>query len=238
VTRVVIVTGATGTIGTSICRCLMDDGWCVVAADVVAPDDPSDHPHFVQADVTSEASVAALFEAATALGTVLGLVINHGVLRRASAGIYDEALVQDSIEVNLKGTLRLLTLASRHVADGGAIVQISTVSVSTGAIQGSYIYQATKAGIEQLTRFFAVALGPKAIRVNTVAPGFMEQPMRGEGSKVRTAPGNAPESRRSNALGRSVKATEVANAVAFLCSPSASGITGVVLPVDCGFRIA
>ncbi len=233
--RVAVVTGATGSIGTAITRQLGADGWTVISGDIAPPEYAIDHPHYVPLDVTSDDSVRELFQQATRLGELGALVCNQGILKRATAGSYDGELVQQTLDVNLKGTLRLLNAATDHLADNGAVVQISSVTASTGAIQGSYVYQATKAGIEQLTRFFAVALGPRGIRVNCVAPGMMAQAMRGDGLSVRTAQGNSAPGRRSNPLGRPVEANEVAEAVTFLCSSRASGISGVVLPVDCGF---
>lgn len=233
--RVAIVAGATGSIGSATARQLTADGWIVVSGDLAGPVEASDHPHYFPLDVTSEESIDAIFEHARTLGEIGALVCNQGILKRAIAGAYDETVVQQTIEVNLKGTLRLLNRSAEVLIPGAAVILISSVTASTGAIQGSYAYQATKAALEQITRFFAVAWGPQSIRVNCVAPGLMADAMRGDGLSVRTALDNAAAGRRTSPLGRPVLASEVADAIAFLCSDRASAISGVSLPVDCGF---
>ncbi|MCO5066700.1 MAG: SDR family oxidoreductase [Rhizobiaceae bacterium] len=234
-TGLAIVTGATGSIGEATVARLMVDGWTVLSADVSPPKDAAKHPNFVQLDVTSAHSVTKLFEAVAPLGEVQALVINHGILEPTSAATYDEDVVQKTLEVNLKGSLRVLQAVAPHMRSPASIVLTSSVTASIGGIQGSYIYQATKAGLEQITRHFAVALGLRGIRVNAVAPGMMADPMRGSGAKVRAATHTAGVTRsRDNPLGRPVIAAEVANVIAFLCSDEASAVDGIVLRVDCG----
>lgn len=232
--RVAIVTGGTGYIGSATVRALARDGWNVLAADLVAPSAEIGYTHFVELDVRSPESVQATTEQARSLGEIGALVINHGVLEPTSPSKYDEETVQRILEVNLKGALRLLHAITPHVGPDGAIVNISSVTASIGGIQGSYIYQAAKAAIEQVTRHFAVALGERGIRVNCVAPGFMDHPMRGAGEGVRAATSSGNRG-RENPLGRAPAAEEVADVIAFLCSPRASAVNGVVLAVDCGF---
>jgi 3-oxoacyl-[acyl-carrier protein] reductase len=232
--RVAVVTGGTGTIGRHTAAALIGDGWVVLAADLVPPVGDADQAEFVELDVTSSSSIEATTQRARSSGEVGALVVNHAIMEPTSPDAYDDALVQRVLEVNLKGALRVVHAIAPLMGAGGAIVLVSSVTASIGGIQGSYIYQASKAGLEQLTRHFAVALGERGIRVNCVAPGFMEHPPRGGGATVRASTSTGKRS-RENPLGRRPTATEVAGVIAFLCSERASAVNGVVLPVDCGF---
>jgi 3-oxoacyl-[acyl-carrier protein] reductase len=101
-----------------------------------------------------------------------------------------------------------------------------------GRTSSAFVYQATKAGVESITRSFAVGLASREIRVNCVAPGYLSEPMRGEGQVLRARQGGNEALKSFTPFGRLVTPNEVAEVVAFLCSSRASGISGVVLPVD------
>jgi 3-oxoacyl-[acyl-carrier protein] reductase len=111
---------------------------------------------------------------------------------------------------------------------GGCIVNISSVNAVRGHA-GVAVYSAAKAGLDGLTRSLARELGPRNIRVNSVAPGYFESEM---------VKGMTDEQKqrivRRTPLGRLARAEDVANAVYFLASPQASFITGQVLIVDGG----
>ena len=138
------------------------------------------------------------------------------------------------IAVNLEGVANVLQVASTHVADDGAVVSISSIVANLGRAKGAFVYASTKAGLEALTRCFAVALGPKGIRVNAVAPGFLSEPMGGEGSNLRSHQGGDDPLIASTPIGRLVTPAQVAEVIGFLCSSAATGITGTVIPVDNG----
>jgi 3-oxoacyl-[acyl-carrier protein] reductase len=119
------------------------------------------------------------------------------------------------------------------VTHRGCVVNIASLSADR-AVAGIVPYGATKAALTQLSRGLAVELGPQGVRVNTVAPGYIETPMTSEVL-------NQPEF-RSRALSRIplqrfADGDDVADAVVFLCTPAARYITGVVLPVDGGYSI-
>ncbi len=130
----------------------------------------------------------------------------------------------------------LCDLAGTRLADGGSIVLLSSLSAFMGRVRSGYAYQASKAGVEALARVFAVAYGPRRIRVNCIAPGFMSAPMKGPGAQLRQRQGGNEVVVQPIPLGRLIEAEEVASATAFLCSKDAAAITGIVMPIDGGQR--
>jgi NAD(P)-dependent dehydrogenase (short-subunit alcohol dehydrogenase family) len=138
------------------------------------------------------------------------------------------------LAVNVKGTFLACQAAARRMvaaATGGAIVNVSSQMGHVGAPRRS-VYCATKHAVEGLTKALAVELAPHGIRVNAVAPTFVETPM--------TAPFLADEAFRADVLeriplGRIGTVGDVAGAVVFLASPAASLITGASLLVDGGW---
>lgn len=232
--NVAIVTGGAGSIGWAACRRLTADGWTVVAADTAPPVETLAGCTFVELDVRSPASVAALFDAAAARGTIVALVTAHGILRETKVGTFDEDAVDAVFDINLTGVARLCNLAALCIADGGAMVLISSVTAQMGRSHGAFAYQATKGGVESLTRALAVALGPREVRVNCVAPGYISVPMRGDGAEVRARAGGDEPLLAMTPFKRLITPDEVADVIAYLCSRKSSGVSGVVIPVDGG----
>jgi 3-oxoacyl-[acyl-carrier protein] reductase len=135
-----------------------------------------------------------------------------------------------AVDVNLTACLVLTQAASRAMLRQGAgcIVNVSSVNAIRGHA-GVAVYSATKAALDGLTRSLARELGPRNIRVNSVAPGYFESDM------VRDMPAAEKERiARRTPLGRLARIEEVGNAVFFLASEQASFITGQTLVVDGG----
>ena len=240
--QVAVVTGGASGIGEACARLLAQGGATVVIADRnlegaqrLARELGG---HAVELDVgDDDPARAALTRIDEEIGPVAVLVNSAGVLQRTlppeRLGMKEWDFVA---RVDLRGTyLCCAVLGSRMAGRGaGAIVNIASVAgMRSGPLHS---YGPAKAGVISLGECLAAEWGPRGVRVNTVSPGFTLTPALERGFATRTLQSQALTA--SSALGRLVRAEEIAQAVVFLASPRASGVTGVNLPVDCGYLVA
>lgn len=220
-TEIALITGAAGGIGAALAAGFRAAGYEVVATDR-APGDG-----VVPLDVTDTAAVNAF---ATRFESLAVLVNAAGVLRLREE--YDPAVFASVIDVNLTGALRMsVACRAALVAGRGAIVNIASMHALFGAPL-SPGYAASKAGIAQLTKSLAVAWAKDGVRVNAMAPGWIETPM--------TVPARSDENRNRaildrTPLGRWGRPEDIVGPALFLASDAARFVTGVVLPVDGGY---
>lgn len=171
-------------------------------------------------------------EAVEAHGSLWGVVNNAGVAEEAAFLDIDDESWQRVVNVNLNAPFYVTQRAARAMGSRGSVVNIASID-AWGADGPFASYVASKAGIIGLTKASASELGPRGIRVNSVSPGWALTDMVMESVEPEVL-----ERMKSNftraPLGRMVEPVEVALAVVFLLSESASGITGIDLPVDGG----
>ena len=188
----------------------------------------------VMADVGDEEAVNGMVERVESeLGRLDILVNNAGITRDNVVMRIDAADWDAVLRTHLRGSFLTCKAVSRRMLRRreGCIVNISSV-VGRRGNAGQANYSAAKAGIIGLTKSLAKELGGRAIRVNAVAPGYIDTPM------TQALPDDAKKAILDNTpLGAIGAPCDVADAVLFLASPLARYITGCVLPVDGGLGI-
>ena len=182
------------------------------------------------ADVRNPAELAKLVELATTqFGGLDFLVNNAGILRDKSFRKMSQGDWQDVIDTNLTGVFNACQAAAEKLRDGGAIVNVASLSAALGFF-GQANYASAKAGVVTLTKVLSKELARRNIRVNAVAPGVinteMGQSIPEENRKVMLT--NIP-------LGRFGEPEEIANVVLFLCSDLASYVTGQTIHINGGW---
>jgi 3-oxoacyl-[acyl-carrier protein] reductase len=185
-------------------------------------------------DVTDRAAFTALVDAAIArFGQIDTLVNNAGITRDARLVKMTDAQFDAVIDVNLRAVFRCTQIVAEHMIERGRGVILSASSVV--ALYGNFgqtNYAATKAGIVAMTKTWARELGPKGVRVNAVAPGFIQTPM------LATIPDKVMDQMAERVpLRRLGQAEEIASVYAFLASSEASYISGAVIEVDGGMTL-
>lgn len=241
--KVVVVTAAAGAgIGAAVVRRVLEEGAKgVVLGDTherrlaeahaeLAAEFGADRVRSLLCDVTDEAQVGALIDAADELGGVDVMINNAGLGGTADILEMTDEQWSRVLDITLTGTFRCIRKAGAAMRDAGkkgVIVNNASV-IGWRAQEGQAHYAAAKAGVMALTRCAAMDLAPHGIRVNAVSPSLAMHPFL---AKV-TSDELLAELKQREAFGRAAEPWEVANVMVFLASEYSSYLTGEVLSVS------
>ena len=187
-------------------------------------------------DVASEAEVTHAFDAIVATqGRIDVLVNNAGMALRRPSTELSLSEWQRVVDVNMTGVFLCARAAATHMLRRSSGVIVNTASImglSGGGLYPNISYQATKGAVVNMTRALAVEWAKSGLRVNAVAPTWVDTGFIGA---LKDSPELMREIERVTPVGRLAQPVEVAHAILFLASPASSMVTGHVLAVDGGF---
>lgn len=246
-TRSCVVTGGAGGQGAAEVRRLLELGAAVLAIDVLPESGPGwaalrglpgaeERLRIVVGDITDDTTWDRVLDAVKSLGRPLaGLVNNAGITLRKTVTETSVEEWEHLISVNLTGGFMAIRRLGAAMAEGGAIVNVSSTAGLTGYFSAAYT--ASKWAVRGLAKAAAIEFAPRGIRVNTICPGLVDTPMA-----LTVKPGHDAEQIAGwyqgnvdmTPLGRGASPDELADAALFLLGPHASFITGADLSVDGG----
>lgn len=239
--EIAFVTGGGSGIGRAAANAFADVGAQVIVADI----DPAAAESVVAEivatgrdatavclDVADESAVERVFADAARMGAIDVLVNSAGLSRRRPAfelSLDDWRRVND---VNVTGSFLCARAAARGMVRGGRIVNIASMLGFSGGLYPNVSYQTSKGAVVNMTRALAIEWAPLGIRVNGVAPGYIQTPFLSRATA--SAEGRA-EIESATPLGRIGRVEEVVGAILLLASPASSFMTGHTIVVDGGF---
>jgi 3-oxoacyl-[acyl-carrier protein] reductase len=238
--KVAIVTGASRGIGAAVAERLAKDGFTLVvnysgdvkSAEAVVKkiEGGGGRALAVKADVSDSKAVREMFDkTAATFGGVDVLINNAGIMKLAKIADSDDALFDQQIAINLKGSFNAMREAAKRLRDGGRIVNFSTSVVGT-KIETYGIYAATKAAVEIMTTILSKELRGRNITVNAVAPG----PVATDLFLTGKSPELIDRLAKMNPMERLGTPEDIASTVAFLVGPDGGWINGQVLRANGG----
>jgi NAD(P)-dependent dehydrogenase (short-subunit alcohol dehydrogenase family) len=187
----------------------------------------------IQLDITDSNSVRAAVEQ---VGTPEVLITTPSInVRKPLLETTDEEFDR-VVELNLKGTFRLIRDFGRGMAERGSGSIIAFSSFRAQVVEpGQAVYAATKSGTVQMVRALAAELGPRGVRVNAIAPGAVETPLT---AQMKESPEWYEAYAKGNILGRWAKPQEIVGMMVYLASDASSYVTGAFMLVDGGWTAA
>jgi 3-oxoacyl-[acyl-carrier protein] reductase len=238
--KVAIVTGASRGIGAAVAERLARDGFAVIinyssdarSAETLERKIQGDGGRALaaKADVSNSSAVRDMFEAAErTFGGVDVLVNNAGIMKLAKIADSDDALFDQQIAINLKGSFIAMREAAKRLRDGGRIINFSTSVVGT-KLETYGVYAATKSAVETMTAILSKELRGRNIAVNAVAPGPVATDLFLNGK----SPELIDRLAKMNPMERLGTPEDIAAVIAFLAGPEGGWINGQVLRANGG----
>jgi len=240
--KIVVITGGASGIGEACGHALARDGWHVVVVDLqtdaakkVAQEL---NGHAYTADVADAAQVAAVANTIEReVGPVYGLVNSAGIVQHP---LPPEQLTMEAwdrvIDIDQRGTYVACVAFGRFMAVRGAGSIVNIASITGMRSVPLHAYAPAKAAVISMTECLAGEWGRSGVRVNAVSPGYTRT-LRVQ-KQIDVGDRNEASIVANSAMGRLVEPAEVADTIAFLLSPKSSAITGVNVPIDCGWLLA
>jgi NAD(P)-dependent dehydrogenase (short-subunit alcohol dehydrogenase family) len=243
--QVALVTGGSSGMGLATAQAFAEAGAAVVIADInettlgAATDKLTAAGHRVlgvRCDVSDEDSVAAMVKTTVDTFDRLDMAFNNAGIQAPPSDAADEpAEVFDRINaINLRGVWACMKreLGQMRAQGSGAIVNCSSLGGLVG-LPGRAAYHASKHGVIGLTTSAALEYAPRGIRINAVCPGTIETPMVAD--MITKGELDPAQAAAATPIARLGQGEEIAASVLWLCSPGASFVVGVALPVDGGY---
>ncbi len=239
--QVAVITGGTSGIGLASAAAFTRAGARVItfarndseaARQAVGP-----RGELVRGDITRTKDLEQLFARThERFGKVDVLFINAAVIKLVPIPDTSDALLDEIVDTNLKGSFRTLRAAIPYLADGASVI-VTTSWINRIGFPGASASSMTKAALRSLVRVAAAELAPRRIRVNALCPGAIETPLWGKlGLPEETLAAAGAQLTAQIPLGRWGKVDELANAALFLASGASSYVNGIELGVDGGMR--
>ncbi len=237
--KVAIVTGASSGIGKKIGERFLEEGASVVFSDLAQEDssveDLGKNAKYIKCDVSNSEEVNSLVsKTVEVFGKVDVVVNNAGIGSLGGVNDVSDKDWQKTIDINLTGTFYGVRGVAREMKKNktrGSIINLSSILGGVG-LKGAFSYCVSKGGVVQLTRAGALDLADDGIRVNAIAPGFIETEMTKD---LLTEESFNSMVKSSTPLGHVGETNDIANAAVYLASDESKYVTGAILYVDGGW---
>ena len=226
-----VVTGAASGMGSATARTLSKEGWAVIGIDIAEAAEEVPNVTAVRMDITDrEALAEAIDSACETAGPESGridLVANiAGIFPPTTIETYTTETFRKIFDVNVLGTLNVVAASLPHMGQGAVVVNFASVD-AFAVSPGQLVYGASKAAVVMATKNLALELADQGIRVNAIAPGWVDTPGNKATGRMAAAAAGVP-------LGRVAQPEEIARWVSILGSPDAGFMTGETIVLSGG----